>query len=315
VPDMTFIPRMFSYDIHNFLRKMIKEELNIYCKEENKLISQYKRKGLTTDVIKLFQKLIYDFYRNYARDLPWRKTDNPYHILVSEIMLQQTQVERVREKYDQFIRTFPDFFSVSKAPLRDILQVWQGLGYNRRALALKKIADMVISHFNGHLPRTYDELITLPGLGRATASAIISFAYNRPTIFIETNIRTLFIHFFFQDENNVQDKDIIPLIEKTLDKSNPRKWYYALMDYGAYLKKRARDLNKKSAHYQKQNSFGGSNRQIRGMIIRTLLNDGNMKENKIITKINLNPSRIKENLTHLEKEGLIKKERVTYTIA
>jgi A/G-specific adenine glycosylase len=294
---------------------MIKEELKIDFKEENKLISQYKRKGLTIDVINLLQRLIYDFYGQYARDLPWRKTDNPYHILLSEIMLQQTQVERVIEKYGQFIRAFPDFFSLSKAPLRDILRVWQGLGYNRRALALKNIADMVISHSNGNLPCTYDELIALPGIGKATASAIISFAYNHPAILIETNIRTLFIHFFFQDKNNVQDKDIVPLIEKTLDKTNPRKWYYALMDYGAYLKKRARDLNKKSAHYQKQNSFAGSNRQIRGIIVRALLSDANITENNIIIKLNLNSLQVKESLAQLEKEGLIKKKGKTYTIA
>lgn len=312
---MTFFLKALSYHMYNFLRKMIKEELNIYSKEENKVISQYKGKGLTIDVINLFQKLVYDFYRIHGKNLPWRNTDNPYNILVSEIMLQQTQVERVVKKYNQFIRIFPDFLSLSEASLQDILKAWQGLGYNRRALALKNIAQIVVSKYAGHLPSDVEQLTILPRIGKTTASEIAAFAYNQSAIFIETNIRTLFIHFFFQDQNNIRDKDILPFIEKTLDKSNPREWYYALMDYGVMQKKRDKSIIKKSAHYVRQKAFEGSNRQIRGTIIRALINDGNMTENKIIIKINVNPSQVKENLAQLEKEGLIKKKGRTYTIA
>jgi A/G-specific adenine glycosylase len=293
----------------------MKEEPNLFSEKETQVILQYKEAGLTQSVIDFFQQLIYDFYRKYARDLPWRRTDNPYHILISEIMLQQTQVERVVKKYNQFIRIFPDFLSLSEASLQYILKAWQGLGYNRRALALKNTSQIVVSKYDGNLPADAEQLVTLPGIGKTTASEIVAFAYNQPAIFIETNIRTLFIYFFYQNQNNIKDKDILPFIEKTLDRSNPREWYYALMDYGAMLKKRNKNIAKKSAHYVKQKAFTGSNRHIRGMIIRALINDGNMTENKIMIKINVNPSRVKENLAQLEKEGLIKKKGETYAIA
>jgi A/G-specific adenine glycosylase len=292
----------------------MKEEPNFLSEKETQVILQYKKKGLAQAVVHFFQQLIYDFYRIHGRDLPWRKTDNSYHILISEIMLQQTQVEKVMEKYNQFIRIFPDFLSLSKASLQDILEVWQGLGYNRRALALKNSAQIVVSKYGGNLPSDIEQLTTLPGIGNTTASEIAAFAYNQPAIFIETNIRSIFIHFFFQDQNNIKDKDILPFIEKTLDRTNPREWYYALMDYGVMLKKRDKRITKKSAHYVRQKPFEGSNRQIRGIIIRALINDGNMTENKIVAKINVNPSQIKENLAQLEKEGLIKKREGAYTI-
>ena len=293
----------------------MKEEPNFLSEKETQVILQYEKKGLTQAVVHFFQQLVYDFYRIHGRDLPWRKTDNPYHILISEIMLQQTQVERVMEKYNQFIRIFPDFLSLSKASLQDILEIWQGLGYNRRALALKNSAQIVVSKYGGNLPSDIEQLTTIPGIGNTTASEIAAFAYNQPAIFIETNIRSIFIHFFFQNQNNIRDKDILPFIEKTLDRSNPREWYYALMDYGVMLKKRDKRITKKSAHYVRQKPFEGSNRQIRGIIIRALINDGNMTENTIIAKFNVNPSQIKENLAQLEKEGLIKKKGEIYTIA
>jgi A/G-specific adenine glycosylase len=186
-----------------------------------------------------------------------------YRILVSEIMLQQTQVERVLDKYKVFIRIFPDFSSLAVAPLADILKVWQGLGYNRRAVALQKIAISVMKESRGRLPVTREELLKLPGIGKYTASAILTFACNQPNIFIETNIRRVFIHFFFRDRENISDAEILPLIEMTLDAGNPREWYYALMDYGAMLKKTVENPNRKSSHYKKQAPFHGSNRQLR----------------------------------------------------
>jgi len=272
-------------------------------------------KGLTPNTISLFQKLICQFYQEHGRTFPWRITHNPYHILVSEIMLQQTQTERVVEKYERFINSFPDFPSLAQAPLREILRVWQGLGYNRRALALKKIAQTVITKFHGNLPSSPEVLITLPGIGRASASAISAFAFNEPVVFIETNIRRVFIHHFFQNGNSIKDAQILPLVEKTLDTSDPRRWYYALMDYGVMLKKESQNPNRKSAHYQKQPPFEGSNRQIRGMILKALTLESWISQREIIRRLRKDPERVKKNLTQLQKEGFVRKKRSRFTIA
>lgn len=274
-----------------------------------------REKLLTSDAVFAFQKIIYAYYHEHARRLPWRETNKPYHILVSEIMLQQTQVERVTEKYDEFIKAFPDFHAVTKAPLQEILKVWQGLGYNRRAIALKKGTELVVTTYNGTLPSRPDLLMSLPGIGRYTASAIATFAFNQPTVFIETNIRTVFIHFFFQNRSEIKDSEILPLVEQTLDTSNPRTWYYALMDYGAMLKKRYQNPNRKSAHYHKQTPFKGSNRQVRGMILQALTRGPGMSERELIQTLKMDPERIKSTLIQLHGEGFIKKSGKRYRIA
>ncbi|HXX80985.1 MAG TPA: hypothetical protein VEI46_05505 [Thermodesulfovibrionales bacterium] len=264
-----------------------------------------KGRVLTPLSVRDFRDIIYRHYRENPRAMAWRKTTNPYRILVSEIMLQQTQVERVSAKYKQFIKTFPSFESLARSSLRDILGVWQGMGYSRRAVALKKIAETVISDFRGKLPSSEDEFIKLPGIGKYTAAAILAFAFNKPTVFIETNIRRVFIHFFFQGRTLVMDSEIIPLVEKTLDRSNPREWYYALMDFGAMLKRKTENPNKRSAHYRKQLPFHGSNRQVRGMILRLLLRKPAITESEIVRELKSNPKKIKENLSALQNEGFI----------
>lgn len=261
--------------------------------------------ALTPFSVRNFRNIIYRHYHENPRKLKWRMTSNPYRILVSEIMLQQTQVERVSAKYKEFIRRFPSFKSLKRSSLRDILEVWQGMGYNRRAVALKRIAETVISDFRGRLPSAEDELIKLPGIGKYTASAILAFAFNKPTAFIETNIRRVFIHFFFQRRALVRDSEILPLIEKTLDRSNPREWYYALMDFGVMLKRKTENPNKRSAHYRKQSPFQGSNRQVRGMILRLLLRKPDITESEIICELKSDPEKIKENLSVLQHEGFV----------
>jgi A/G-specific adenine glycosylase len=239
-------------------------------------------------------------------------------------MLQQTQVDRVTEKYQQFIQVFPDVSTLARAPLRTILKVWQGLGYNRRALALKKIAQIVAKQYNNKIPRSLDELVKLPGIGQTTASEILAFAFNQPTVFIETNIRSVFIHFFFPDREDVSDDEILPLVGKTLDSSNPRKWYYALMDYGGTLKKRYTNPSRKSAHYNKQSPFNGSNRQVRGKIVRFLTRGkivrflteksyGSARE--LSQKLNLPLNKVRSNLIALEQEGFIRRSGQRLTIA
>jgi len=247
--------------------------------------------------------------------MPWRETSNPYHILVSELMLQQTQVPRVLEKYREFIARFPDAAALAKAPLRSVLTVWQGLGYNRRALALKQIALALVAQHRGKVPSSFDDLVKLPGVGKATASAILAFAFNRPVVFIETNIRTVFIHFFFPGQDEVSDEEIIPLVTKTLDAANPREWYYALMDYGTFLKKSIANPGRKSRHYHKQSPFDGSNRQVRGRILRYLTRERQGTEEEIAEGLSLDPGKVKSALLALEKEGLLTRKGAGLTIA
>ncbi len=287
--------------------------------EEDRLILQLGKvlgeKGVTRSAVVIFKKTITLHYRQHGRSLPWRKTRNPYRILVSEIMLQQTQVERVIEKYALFIRTFPDFSSLAHAPLQDILKVWQGLGYNRRAIALRRIASTIVDDFHGRLPASKSELLALPGIGDYTASAILTFAFGQPSLFIETNIRRVFIHFFFGDRDSVSDADIQPILRQTLEGNDPREWYYALMDYGAMLGKKAANPNRRSAHYRSQTRFQGSDRQVRGMILKALLSRKVTSRRKLSAELGLAPQRLDENLARLIQEGFLKKEGKGFVIA
>jgi A/G-specific adenine glycosylase len=277
----------------------------------------YSKEGVSKKTITLFRQAIYNFYRKHARnDLPWRQTDDPFHILISEIMLQQTQVERVIYKYSQFLAEFPDIRSLSRAPLRKIFTVWQGLGYNRRALALKNLSQKIVKECPGaQLPLSVDALMMLPGVGRATASAVAAFAYQQPVVFIETNIRSVYLYFFFQNTENIKDQDILPFVERTMDKSHPREWYYALMDYGAFLKKQGINPNRRSAHYLKQSPFHGSNRQFRGMILRTLLQNRRVSEGQLIHALKVSPVRAQSTLKQLRDEGFLKKHGDLYKLS
>ncbi len=269
------------------------------------LASILRTKTLMPKSIDKFKQTIYQYYADHRREMPWRVSRDPYHILVSEIMLQQTQVGRVLTKYEQFTLTFPDFDSVNKAPLQEILKVWQGLGYNRRAIALHKICRLVVTEYCGVLPNSVETLQRFPGIGPATAGAICAFAFNQPTVFIETNIRRVFIHFFFPNKNGVKDKEILPLVEGTLDTRSPRTWYHALMDYGAMLKNEEHNPNRRSAHYNRQPPFRGSNREIRGLILRTLIEHPSVAEGELLRAVGKSPERVRPIITQLTKEGFI----------
>lgn len=270
---------------------------------------------LDKDSLQQFKKKIHTYYKKHGRIFPWRRTTNPYRILVSEVMLQQTQVDRVVLKYNLFIKTFPTFQALAGASLREVLTLWQGLGYNRRAKMLKETAEIVVKQHNGKLPKTEKELIALPGIGQYTSGAIRAFAYNEPSVFIETNIRTVFIHHFFSRKRNIKDSDIFPLIEKTLDTKNPREWYSALMDYGTMLKAEKGNASRRSAHHAKQSSFEGSDRQIRGAIIKVLVKHNKLTELQFIKALQKNPKSTTEQLQKLEKEGFIKKQKEYYSFA
>jgi len=225
---------------------------------------------ITPQKIAQFQQKIYEFYAQNKRDFSWRQEITPYKIVVSEIMLQQTQTGRVIEKFENWIKLFPDFLTLSRTSQAQVLQAWQGLGYNRRGIALHTIAKRIVQEHQGVLPANLKALQTFPGIGSNTAGSIGAFAFNMPTIFIETNIRTVYTCEFFKGQLQIHDKNLIPYIKATLDTQNPRDWYYALMDYGVNLKKQLPRINSASKHYTKQSKFEGSKRQIRGHIIKLL---------------------------------------------
>lgn len=230
-------------------------------------------------IVNDFQRIVLEYYRQHGRhDLPWRQPRtaglfDPYAILVSEIMLQQTQVPRVLPKYEAFLARFPSFEALAAAPLADVLIAWNGLGYNRRAKFLWQAAQTVSVEHHGQLPDKHAELVLLPGVGPNTAGAIMAYAFNKPVIFIETNIRTVYIHHFFADRTPVRDKDIADKLATTLP-DNPRQWYWALMDYGTYLKQTVGNVARHSAQYTRQSAFVGSRRQLRGQVLRALQKGG-----------------------------------------
>lgn len=260
-------------------------------------------------LVQEFQDLVYAYYHSFGRNFAWRNTKNPYHIVVSEIMLQQTQTYRVVGKFENFIKLFPDFVSLAQAPMRDLLAAWQGLGYNRRALALQRISQRVVTEFNGTLPQDPKILQTFPGIGPNTAGSICAFAFNIPTIFIETNIRSVYIHCFFRNQTEVHDKMLLPFIEKTLDNTNPRDWYYALMDYGVALKKRYPNPSRKSAHHAQQSRFEGSDRQVRGAILRLLTQNLSINLQELKEMFPDRSARIEGIVADMIKEGFVQNDK------
>jgi len=245
-----------------------------------------------------FEMQVWDYYEAHGRhDLPWRVpndsgTFDPYAIMVSEIMLQQTQVARVIPKYQQFLTLFPSVEVLAEAPLAEVLKAWSGLGYNRRAKFLWQAAQYVRDQFQGVFPQTVGELVQLPGVGKNTAGAIAAYAFDRPVTYVETNIRTVIIHHFFVDQDEVADKEIESLLATIIDDiaregqpdHTPRTWYWALMDYGTFLKQTVGNVSKRSKTYAKQSKFEGSLRQIRGHVLR-LLADAPLTDRQIATKI------------------------------
>lgn len=262
-------------------------------------------------VVAEFTDIIYSHYREHGRSFPWRQTEDPYRILLSEMMLQQTQTERVLPKYEQFLNSFPTLQHLASASLTDVLYIWKGLGYNRRALALKQIAMTVCSEYGGNLPETQQELLTLPMVGPATSAALMVFAYGKPALYLETNIRRVYLYFFFHDLQKIRDKEIYRLLECSLDTDDPRSWYYALMDYGVFLRKTIVNPNKRSAHYARQGEFRNSNRQLRGMLLTLLTQTGPLGLDDLIDRIDFPEQRIRRCLTDLRREGFLQEQFVT----
>ena len=259
------------------------------------------------------RQVVYEHYGLHGRDLPWRKTHEPYHIFVSEIMLQQTQVDRVKPKYESFIARFPTFAALAEASVVELLAEWRGLGYNRRALAMQRAAGTVVQDYCGSLPEDKEALMALPGIGEYTASAIRTFAFDKPDAFIETNIRAVFIHHFFPDANGVTDAELLPLIRTAVDQERPRVWYQALMDYGTYLKRQA-NPSRRSAHHRPQSRFEGSRRQARGEILRMLLENGPLSPQSLRLQVRGWDVRHDDALRGLLSEGFIGEREGHYRV-
>lgn len=290
------------------------------------LSSQKSKPYKNHRVIKKLRQEVMSYYHAHGRhELPWRTTISPYRILVSEIMLQQTQVDRVIPFFMNWMKLFPTFKKLAEAPQTEVLCAWKGLGYNSRALRLKKTAEIITRDYHGKFPKSYEELIVLPGIGPYTAGALCAFAYNQPVTMIETNIRRVYLHHFYPsssrgdslgtvkqgtDNTSVHDRDLLQLIHQTLDHESPREWYWALMDYGSYLGKAFPNANKKSRHYTIQKKFEGSDRQLRGKVLEFLLAQKNhhltmMKIQKLLEPLTKDEDRLEMILDQLSKDGFL----------
>lgn len=266
-------------------------------------------------VVEKFRQIIRDYYQRFGRTMPWRETRDPYAILVSEIMLQQTQVSRVVPKYQAFLARWPDIGALAAADLRQVLALWQGLGYNRRGQALHRSARIVRDKFSGTVPAGTAELSDLPGVGPATASAVRSFAYDIPAVYLETNVRRVYLHFFFCRNPRVTDRELLAVASTALDTADSRSWNFALMDYGVFLKEERPNDNKRSATYSRQSRFEGSDRQIRGRVVAYLVDHGESPQSDLIEALPFERDRILRCAEGLAREGMIAESPGGYAIA
>lgn len=254
------------------------------------------------------QSAVWAEYRRAARPMPWRQFPSAYWVFVSEVMLQQTQVPRVMQRFGSFVERFPSFDALAAADLADVLVAWQGLGYNRRARYLHDAARAVKARFGGTLPSDPHALTSLAGIGWNTAAAVVCYAFNQPVVFIETNVRRVFLHYLFPFAERVEDRVLQPHVEALLDRGNPREWYWALMDEGTRLAKTVPNPNRRSAHHARQAPFENSTRQLRGRIVRLLAERGQIAAEQIPTYAGASVERTTQALEGLERDGLCWKD-------
>lgn len=252
-----------------------------------------------------FQERILAHHREHGRhDLPWRNTRDPYAILLSEVMLQQTQVNRVVMRWRAWLERYPTIDALASAPLDDVLREWQGLGYNRRALALKRTAETIAREHGGVVPRDETALRALPGVGPATAAGVRAFAFGLPGVYLETNVRAVFLHEFFADAEGVPDSALRPLIEESLDGVDPRTWYWALLDYGVHLKRTLPNPSRRSAHHARQSPFEGSHRQLRARVLRAVVAESGRTTGELVE---MHGTGVEAVLEELAAEGFIRR--------
>ncbi len=262
--------------------------------------------GFSSDDVLAFRASVLDLYAREGRDFPWRRTADPWAILVSEVMLQQTQTDRVSPKYEAWMARFPDAASVASAGMPAIYESWRGLGYNSRAHRLRESARICAQSYSGQPPADEKLLLELPGVGRYTARAVLAFAYGLPTVFLETNIRAALIFNFFPGRLKVMDRELEAPAELVLDRGDPRTWYQALMDYGAWIKRREPDPSRRAAGYSRQPIFEGSTRQARGAVLRAIGDRGRLDLGLFAAESGLDYDRLKKAAHGLERDGLVK---------
>ncbi len=267
-----------------------------------------------------FRHLVLDRGRELYRDLPWRRTHDPYAILLSEVMLQQTQVPRVVPRYERWLERFPTIDALAAASLAEVLEEWQGLGYNRRAVSLKRSADEVAERHAGQLPADEAALRALPGIGPSTAAGVLAFAFEQPAVYLETNVRAVFLHELFADAERVRDREITPLVATTVSAAaaegvSPREWYYALLDYGAWLKKTVPNPSRRSAHHVRQSPFEGSQRQKRARLLRAVMRAGSAHTEELAADTGVEPDNAAELLRALAEEGFLTAENDLWRVA
>lgn len=262
-----------------------------------------------------FRALVWRHYRLHGRhDLPWRKTKDPYKILVSEVMLQQTQVERVLPYHERFLKKYRTVQRLASASLGEVLILWQGLGYNRRAKMLHEAAKVIVSEYKGKFPQSIPELEMLPGVGHYTARAIAAFAWNTDVLFIETNIRTAITHHFFPSKKVVNDSEVFAVLTKVFPRGRAREWYAALMDYGAFLKRSGVRINKRAKGYTAQSPFKGSDREARGALLRALAQSPCTRTKLLQVLSTERKTQLETQLTALLKEGLVTRQKTRYSL-
>ncbi len=275
---------------------------------------------VSVDDAAAFRAAVLGLYAREGRDFPWRRTRDPWAIFVSEIMLQQTQTARVEPKYLAWMERFPDAASLAGVDLATLYDAWRGLGYNSRALRLRESARLCAELYDGLPPRDERLLLDLPGVGRYTARAVLAFAYDEPGAFLETNIRAALLFHFFRGADKVPDRDLEAVAEAVLDRDDPRTWYYALMDYGAWLKRREPNPSRRASAYSRQSKFEGSLRQARGAVLRALSAAGSsVAEGRrladMAAELGMEYGRVKDAAEGLCRDGLVRLEGDTVSFS
>ncbi|HWR27858.1 MAG TPA: Fe-S cluster assembly protein HesB [Candidatus Thermoplasmatota archaeon] len=269
--------------------------------------SQITSRNITTTEIKRFQKKVFSFYEKNKRDLPWRKTIDPYKILLSELMLQQTQVKRVILYYEKWIARWPTIDALASASLPEVLHMWMGLGYNTRAKNLHTTARKIVATFNSDVLQAMKQYKELPGIGKYTSQAVQIFSSNSDLVTVDTNIRRILIS-EFKLPIKIADKELWLLAETCLPLGESRDWHNALMDYGA-LHMTAQKTGIKPKTQQTQ--FEGSNRQIRAQILRCLLQKS-MSFSELEKTVGIGQMRLGAILDKMMNEKIIENKNKTY---
>jgi len=255
------------------------------------------QKNENISVFTSFHHALMNWFSKAARDLPWRHTRDPYCIMVAEVMLQQTQVDRVLPKYEAFITRFPTLQALADAPTAEVIRLWSGLGYNRRAVNLQRAAREIVERFDGVFPRDVATLLMLPGIGPYTAGAIACFAFEQDVAFMDTNIRRVIRRALTDPAVTVKDRDLLALAQSALPIGRSWMWNQALMELGSlictadspacwrcplrdlccdYAGRRASDERLEATPVRKRiaerrdRPFVGSNRYFRGRAIAAL---------------------------------------------